>query len=209
MKTKLKPVPYIFILLLFASCFNKPTEKEVENTISHEANTIKAIQTHSTEIFLNGYELLYDCFNCTQTYNDSVIVYAKNDTAYKELFRYVLGDFYFAEINTLKHDGETFLLNTLAHTYGHSEGYLYHIDTNTFKTTIIDLPKRKTIIPDSLESWKEFGLQLDDGILWDGASFRSNVNREKYYLTITYDLQKNSNHNYGLIIKNEELTNEN
>jgi hypothetical protein len=204
----MKTLPYIFLVLLIVSCTITPTEKEIENTITPEVNTIEAIQTHSTELFLNGYELLYDCFNCTPSYNDSVIVYAKKDTATKELFSYVLGDFYFGGITPLKHDGETFLLTTLNHTYGHSEGYLYHIDTTTFKITIIDTPHRKTTIPDSLEIWKEFGLQLEEGKLWDGASFRSQVNRDKYYLTITYDLQKTNNANYRLMIKNEQLIKE-
>jgi hypothetical protein len=204
----MKNLTYIFLVLLVASCTNTPIEQKSEDTITPEENTIEAVQTHSTEFFLNGYELLYDCFNCTPSYQDSVIVYAKKDTVTKELFRYVLGDFYFGGITPLKHDGETFLLTTLNHTYGHSEGYLYHIDTSTFKTTIVEPPQRKTTIPDSLEIWKEFGLQLEEGILWDGASFTSKVNRDKYNLTITYDLQKTNNTNYRLIIKNEQLVKE-
>lgn len=190
----------MFFLLFVSSCTSPPEEQEV--VIEHKN---PEAQTHSTELFINGYELLYDCFNCTPSYNDSVIVYAKKDTVTKELFRYVLGDFYFAGITPFKQDDETFLLAKTSHTYGHSNGYLYHIDTTTFKTTRIDPPQRKTTIPDSLEVWKEFGLQLEDSILWDGASFTSKVNSNKYYLTITYDLQKTSSANYRLIIKNEKL----
>lgn len=204
----MKNLPYLFLMLLVVSCAYKPNEQKSEDTITPKENTIKSIQTHSTELFLNGYELQYECFNCTPGFNDSVIVYAKKDTVTKELFRYVLGDYYFGGITPLKHDGETFLLTTLNHTYGHTEGYLYHIDTTTFKTTIIQPPQRKTTIPDSLEIWKGFGLQIEDSVLWNGASFRSQVNRDKYYLTITYELQKINNANYHLIIINEELIKE-
>jgi hypothetical protein len=204
----MKNLPYLFLMLLVVSCANKPNEQKSEDTITPKENTIKSIQTHSTELFLNGYELQYDCFNCTPSFNDSVIVYAKNDTVTKELFRYVLGDYYFGGITPLKHDGETFLLTTLNHTYGHTEGYLYHIDTTTFKTTIINLPQRKTAIPDSLAVWRDFGLQLEESVLWYGASYRSEENRDKYYLTITYELQKINNADYRLMIIYEQLVKE-
>jgi hypothetical protein len=209
MPKHLKNLPYIYLVLLFVCCANKPIEQKNEDTITPKENTIEAIQAHSTELFLNGFELMYDCYNCSPSYHDSVIVYAKKDYAIYELFRYVLGDYYFGGITQIKHDGKAFILTTLNHTYGHTEGYLYHIDTTTFKTNPIELTQSNmVVIPDSLELWKDFGLQLDDSVLWSGASYRSKENRDKYYLTITYELQKISNANYRLIIKNEKLVKE-
>lgn len=192
----------MFFLLFASSCTNPSEEQEV--VIEHKN---PEAQTYSTELFINGYELLYDCFNCTPSYNDSVIVYAKKDTVTEELFRFVLGDFYFAGITPFKQDGETFLLANTSHSYGHSAGYLYHIDTATFKTSAIELPDSEIVIPDSLEFRNDFGLQLENGKLLGGTSYRSEVNRESYYLENEYTLQEVSNVFY-LEIENEQLVKE-
>jgi hypothetical protein len=195
--------PLYIIFLLFISCANQSTRNGKEVRLD-DKNPIGAA-VHSTAIFINGYELFYNCFNCTPSYTDSVSVFAKKDTAINALFNLVLGDFYFSELEVFRQENEVFLLAKTDHTYGHSQSYLYHIDTTSFKTSAIELLKSEIVIPDSLEFWKAFGLQIENNKLTSVASFRSELNREKYYLEQELSLQKTKNSTYKLNIITEQL----
>jgi hypothetical protein len=203
----MKKLSYILILLTAFACDEKSSSSNAITEVVElkEINSTKAI---STDILINGSEVLYDCFNCTPSYTDSVNVFAKKDTVTNILFHLVLGDFYFSGLEIYRQENEVFLLAKTNHTYGHSQSYLYRIDTITFKASAIEIPKSKIVIPDSLEFWKEIGLQLENNTFTGGASFRSALNRETYYLERELDLKKTKNNTYQLSIKNEQLTKE-
>jgi len=200
---KMKKLLYIIIPLFIISCANPSARKGKEVLFDDNQQGVEII---STAIFINGYELFYKCYACTPSEADSVIVFARKGKRTNELFRLKFGDFYFSGVSTFKHENETFLFAQAGHTYGHTAGYLYHIDTTTFKTSAIELPKSKIVIPDSLELWKDFGLQWVNNKLVGGASFLSAEMREKFYLEQEFTLQKSGSRKYELKIKTEELT---
>jgi hypothetical protein len=198
----------LFVLLIaFFSCTDKPSTGTV-SLESKEQTAESTTKTISTAIVINTHELGYTCFNCTPSYTDSVTVFAKKDSTTKALFTLVLGDYYFSALEVFRQQKEVFLWVQTSHTYGHTLGYLYHIDTTTFEATAIKPPKSNFAIPDSLEIWRIVELQLENNEFTNDASFRSAVNKETYTYTGKLALQKTNNNKFSLHIINEQLVKE-
>lgn len=198
----------LFVLLIaFFSCIDKPSTATV-SVESKEQTADSTTETISTNTVINAHELGYTCFNCTPSYTDSVTVFVKKDSTTKALFTLVLGDYYFSALEVFRQKKEVFLWVQTSHTYGHTLGYLYHIDTTTFEATAIEAPKSNFAIPDSLEMWRTVELQLENNAFTNQASFRSAVNMETYLYTGKLALQKNNNNTFSLQFINEQLVKE-
>jgi hypothetical protein len=78
------------------------------------------------------------------------------------------------------------------HTYGHSEGFLYFLNTKEMKTYAVKIVSKKGLkLPDSLYVHKSFELSLnEDKTFSSSASIRSRMGTYRGYWQIKYHLKQ-------------------
>ncbi len=169
-------------------------DKETEN------NTIKKDILFGK---IKGYELVYDCSNCSTARTDGITVYAKKDSERIKLFDYHgFGGDYLAEISLRYFDNHPFIYIYSSHTYGHSQGRLYALDVKNLKTNYVNTIEGNLNIPDSLSIRNYYGVSIENGELLYGADFRSK--NGKYFFNGKYNLLKVKRNIYLLEPQNKQ-----
>lgn len=169
-------------------------DKETEN------NTIKKDILFGK---IKGYELAYDCSNCSTARTDGITVYAKKDSERIKLFEYNgFGGNYLAEISLRYFDNYPFIYIYSSHTYGHSQGRLYALDVKNLKTNYVNTIEGNLNIPDSLSVRNYYGVSIENGELLYGADFRSK--NAKYFFNGKYNLLKVKRNIYLLEPQNKQ-----
>ncbi len=214
---------FLFLVFLFLSCNLKDDKKAVivektkkETTkptllkIQQNENQLNAKKTDTLDIpigKINGFELVYDCIGCRQTVSEGITIYYKKNNAKKVLLNLPLGDYYVDEVSTFKNKNDYFIYVGTTHTYGHSRGYLYYLNTLKMKTYEVKVEINKNSNAskqlDTLDVHKYFELTKDEkDNFGSGATYRSKTTYYTYYCTSGYYISKIGENKFSLISKN-------
>lgn len=158
---------------------------------------------------VNGFDLVYDCMGCRQTISDSIAVYARKDSIRKLLFKLRIFDFYVDEVSEFKYKGYSFIYVGSTHTYGHSQGYLYYLNTRNMQTYAVGIRTTKRLpisrSADTLEIHRYFDLTKDEhNNFGRGATYWSKETRHRYYSECGYSLVKTGKNKFVLVSKNDQ-----
>ncbi|NMH26820.1 hypothetical protein [Flavobacterium silvaticum] len=206
-------------LLIFIGC----TKQQKQLVPKAKTESVEKLQLPSTNDLLrkkpdtlnvpiakvNGFDLVYDCMGCRQTISDSIAVYAKKDSIKKLLFKLPILDFYVDDVSHFKYKGYDFIYVGSTHTYGHSQGYLYYLNTRNMETYAVEIRPTKrsptSKSEDTLEIHKYFDLTKDEhNNLGGGASYWEKKTRHRYYSEWSYSLVKAGKNKFVLVSKNDE-----
>lgn len=160
---------------------------------------------------INGYELVYDCIGCQNTISEGIAVYYKKNGAKKLLLNLTLGDYYVDEVSVFRFKKDNFLYVGTTHTYGHSRGYLYYLNTSKMRVYEVKYQKNKKTskLGDTLEIHKHFELTKDEhNNLGSGATFRTAKSGKKYYSSSGYSILKISGNKFLLVPKGNGMLEE-
>lgn len=149
---------------------------------------------------VQGYIIVYDCYNCRVATSDKIIVYAKKNNKRIKLLVENLGDNYMTGVYIKHLLNHPFIYITYEHTHGHFYGELYALDIGHLKVKAVsEIRSRSHIqIPDSIQYRNNDGIRIDEkNNISDGASYKSN-DGENYFYNCQYKLIKIKDNTYRL-----------
>ncbi len=147
---------------------------------------------------LNGYELTYDCSECTQSLSGNITVNATKDGTKQMLFEITMASDYLSDITILPLIGEKFLYVETGHTSGNSEYYLYHIDSLTLASYMLQVDNSALeTVPKNIRNniFKSVSMvrSLDGEFFYESHYSTDNGEGNIYG---TYELMRNSSGKY-------------
>lgn len=203
---------YFILLLFFISCKQK---EQAVRTLS-PLDTIASVTEMTYEKTglkgrpfgtIKGLELAYDCYGCNTASTDYIIAYAKKAASKDTLFRLDFGGYYITDITLINIEGQPFIYVDSEHTHGHSEGYLYALDTDKIMAHRVRAQKSNFKIPDSLYLRNFFGLVRNENNTFGfGGTLRSEKTGENYVYSGDYKWISKAKTGYILEPYNETIT---
>lgn len=154
---------------------------------------------------INQYKLTYDCHGCHSAISESITVHYWQNGKKTSLLDQVIFDFYVDEVSPFKWKGFDFVYVGSTHTYGHSQGYLFYINTATMKAYPVKINNSNYKIADSIHTRKYFELTRKPNNKFTYSASTFTETGKTGYLEGYYSLKKTGNNKFVAVCSKPEI----